>query len=227
MNKKIINAIIVSLILVSAVLFNIFRHDIVLYQALILKAIPTLGMALIVLVSKPDKSNIFIAFGFVFSMLGDIFMEMPGEEYFLLGIATNTLGIVMYVLQFYRNENKIDWVRLIPVSIVMFVFYIILYDYLAGLKIHVMIYCLIHTIFIWRSSARLGKAEFSEKSQWICFIGSVSVTISDFLLSLTIFGIIKNQPKYEAIDMILWWSGLFMIMIATKIDKKVKMSIVK
>lgn len=226
MNKKALSVLFFVIGLTAAVLFNVFRHAAPLYVTEILKAIPTLMMLAWIVTVKLDRHNALIFVGLVFSMIGDIFMELPGELSFIIGIGANTLGIVFYALYFYFSDKSGDWIRLVPVAIVMGVFYIILYDNLGALKIPVLVYCAIHTVFLWRSSARFGEQYISVTSQWVCFIGCVCVTISDFLLSLTIFGIIPNLDKFQVVDMILWWSGLFMLTVTAEIRRaKVKASL--
>ncbi len=218
--KKWLSILLFVIGLAAAIAFNVVRHALPLYQVVLLKMIPTLMMAAWIVLIKVDKYNIYILIGIVFSMLGDVCMELPGETYFLIGIGTNTLGVVFYTLFFYFSDRSGDWIRLIPVAIVMGVFYIILYDYTAALALPVLGYCVIHTLFLWRSSARFGEAHISPSSQWVCFIGCVCVTISDFLLSLTVFGIIPNEPKFQVTDMVLWWSGLFMLTITAEIRRR-------
>lgn len=219
MNKKALSVLFLLAGIISAVLFMVFRHTVPLYLAIILKVIPTAMMCLWIVTVRLDKHNVFIFVGLLFSMIGDVFMEIPGDLSFIVGIGANTLGIVCYTLYFYFTDKSGDWIRLVPVAIVMGVFYIILYDYLGDLKIPVLVYCAIHTLFLWRSSARFGERYISAVSQWVCFIGCVCVTISDFLLSLTIFGIIPSANKYQVVDMILWWSGLFMLMVTAEIRR--------
>lgn len=226
MNKKVLSALFLAVGLVSAVLFMFFRHTMPLSVTVVLKVIPTLMMLAWIATMKLDRHNALIFVGLLFSMTGDIFMELPGELAFMIGIGANTLGIVSYALYFYFSDRSGDWIRLVPVAIVMGVFYIILYDYLGDLKIPVLVYCLIHTLFLWRSSARFGERYISVTSQWVCFIGCVCVTISDFLLSLMIFGIIPSLQKFQVVDMILWWSGLFMLTVTAEIRRmKVKAEI--
>lgn len=220
MNKRVLSALFLIIGCLSAIAFNFLRHSLPLYQAILLKTLPTLMMAAWIIVIRVDKYNVYILIGLLFSMLGDIFMEIPGELYFLIGIGTNTLGIVFYTVYFYLTDKSPDWIRLIPVAIVMGVFYIILVDYVGSLAVPVLAYCAIHTLFLWRSSARFGERDISPASQWVCFIGCVCVTISDFLLSLTIFGIIPNENKFQVTDMILWWSGLLMLTITAEIRRQ-------
>ncbi len=219
MNNRIMSVLLFCIGLASAVVFIVCRHTLPLYVTVILKMIPTLMMALWLLVQKIDKANVMVFVGLLLAMVGDLFMELPGETFLMIGIVVNTLAIISFTLYFYFSDRSGDWVRLIPVVIVMGVFYIILFDYLAELRIPVLVYCIIHTLFLWRSSARFGEAHISPTAQYVCFIGCVSVTISDFLLSLTIFGVLPDKELYAVADMILWWGGLFMLMITAEIRR--------
>lgn len=221
MNNRFVSILLFIIGLASAVVFIVFRHSFPLSVTVILKMVPTLMMALWILVQRIDKANVMVFVGLLLAMVGDLFMELPGETFLMVGIAVNTLAIISFTLYFYFSDRSGDWVRLIPVVIVMGVFYIILYDYLAELRIPVLIYCIIHTLFLWRSSARFGEEHISPTAQYVCFIGCVSVTISDFLLSLTIFGVLPNKELYAVADMILWWGGLFMLMITAEIRRVV------
>lgn len=219
MNKKCISILLLILGLVSAVLFNVFRYSLPLWQVIVLKMLPTFLMCVWLLLQKIDKANVLVFVGIILAMLGDVFMEIPGELFLIIGIIVNSLAIVTFTLYFYFSDRSGDWVRLIPVVIVMGVFYIILYDYLAELRLPVLVYCIIHTLFLWRSSARFGEEHISPTAQYVCFIGCVAVTISDFLLSLTIFGVLPVKGLYTVADMILWWGGLFMLMITAEIRR--------
>lgn len=204
---------------VAVIAFNVFRHSVSLNAAVALKIVPSLMMCAWIILISLDKSNALIFIGLVFSLIGDVFMELPGETSFIIGIGTNTIGILCYAIHFYLSERSFDGLRLIPVAIVMGVFYLILFDYLDELAIPVLIYCMIHTLFIWRASARLGKGKIPFASQYLCFCGCVSITISDFLLSLTLFGVVRNDVKFQVVDMVLWWSGLFLLALTAEIHR--------
>jgi len=220
MSKKNVSLILLIIGLLSAIAFMVFRHTLPLYITLVLKVIPTLLMCCWIIYVNLDKDNVLVFVGLVFSMIGDVFMELNGDTFLIIGIIANTLGIICYTLYFYFSDRSLDIIRLIPVAIVMGVFYIILYNYLGDLKLPVLVYCIIHTLFLWRSSARFGDIYIKPASQYICFIGCVSVSISDFLLSLTIFNVLPNIPMYEIVDMLLWWSGLLMITITAEIRRQ-------
>lgn len=218
--KKILSLMFLIVGVLSAVAFNIVRYTLPLNVVVLLKIVPTLMMSAWIVVMKPDRRTLVVLIGLLFSMIGDLFMELPGEPAFILGIGTNTLGVVFYALYFFITDKSRDLVRLVPPAIVMGVFYIILHDFTKQLAIPVLVYCIIHTLFLWRASVRFGKPQIRVSAQWVCFIGCVCVTISDFLLSLTLFGIIPNAVKYQVIDMILWWSGLFLLAVTAVMDGK-------
>lgn len=220
MTKKGASLLLFIIGLLSAIVFIAFRHTLPLWLAIVLKVIPTLMMCCWIALIKLDKSNVLIFIGLIFSMIGDVFMELNGQTFLIIGIAANTLGIICYTLYFFFSDKSLDIIRLIPVALVMGVFYIILYNYLGDLKLPVLVYCAIHTVFLWRSSARFGEEYISPASQYVCFIGCVSLSISDFLLSLTIFGVLPNISLYQTVDMILWWSGLLMLMITAEIRRQ-------
>lgn len=219
MKKRLVSALLFIIGLASAVVFIVFRHSLPLRITVVLKMLPTFMMALWLITQKIEKANVMVFVGILLAMIGDLFMEIPGETFLMIGIVVNTLAIISFTLYFYFSDRSGDWVRLIPVAIVMGVFYIILYDYLAELRIPVLVYCIIHTLFLWRSSARFGEEHISPLAQYVCFIGCVMVTISDFLLSLTIFGVLPDKALYSVADMILWWGGLFMLMITAEIRR--------
>jgi uncharacterized membrane protein YhhN len=220
MTKKGASLLLFIIGLLSAIVFIAFRHTLPLWLAIVLKVVPTLMMCCWIALVKLDKSNVLIFIGLIFSMIGDVFMELNGQTFLIIGIAANTLGIICYTLYFFFSDKSLDIIRLIPVALVMGVFYIILYNYLGDLKLPVLVYCAIHTIFLWRSSARFGEEYISPTSQYVCFIGCVSLSISDFLLSLTIFGVLPNIALYQTVDMILWWSGLLMLMVTAEIRRQ-------
>ena len=134
MNKRLVSALLFIIGLASAVVFIVFRHSLPLRITVVLKMLPTFMMALWLITQKIEKANVMVFVGILLAMIGDLFMELPGETFLMIGIVVNTLAIISFTLYFYFSDRSGDWVRLIPVAIVMGVFYIILYDYLAELR---------------------------------------------------------------------------------------------
>lgn len=204
---------------VLCALFYIYLHNRVSVPLLmILKTIPTINMCLWMLYKKLDKINIYIFLGIVFSMLCDIFMLL---NMVTVGMVCNMVALVFYTIYFVRSDPSLDILRVIPFTIILAAFYIILYPNLAENTIPVLIYCILYTVFLWRSSARIGEEHISPRSQWVCFIGCILLAGSDFLLSLMLFSLIPNSDLLYSIVMVCWWSGLYALMLTAELKRQV------
>lgn len=204
---------------VASALAYLLMKDLPLYVIILLKVGPTFMMCAWLLVRKIDRTNWTILVGLVFSMLCDIAMALPGDAFLIAGIVSNMLALIFYTVYYVRSDNSLDLERIVPPAIVIGVLYFVLFDWLGGFWIPVLVYCLIYIAFMWRSSARLGDPDISVRSQNVCFLGSVLITVSDSLLSLLIFKVIPDKPKYGAMVMVLWWSGLLMLMLTAEMKR--------
>jgi len=220
MVKKVVPILLIAIGLISGICFLIFGNDVPLITRIILKIVPTLMMCLWMIIKVIDTTNWPILVGLSLSMLCDIFMALTGNIFLVGGIASNMLALIFYTLYFYRSDKHIELFRVVPIFIVMGIFYFVLFDYLGNYKIPVMVYCLIYIVFMWRATARLGDKSISRYSQQVCFLGSILVTVSDCLLSFLLFNVLSEKAKYHYAVMILWWSGLFMLMITAEIKRK-------
>ena len=206
--------------IVSGALYLFFGNDVSLGLRIALKIIPTLMMCCWLIMMKIEKINWPIFVGLIFSMLCDVAMTLSGQLFLAGGIAANMLGLIFYIVYFIKTDHSLDLIRLVPGFIIIGVLYFVLFDYLGAFKIPVLIYCVIYTIFMWRATARLGDRTISKLSQYVCFIGSILVTVSDCLLSLLIFAVIPSKNKYSAMVMFLWWIGLLMLMLTAEIKRR-------
>jgi uncharacterized membrane protein YhhN len=220
MKKILISCSLFFIALVSGIGFLLFGNTIPLQFGILLKIGPTLMMCLWIIYKKLDKTNWPIFVGLLLSMTCDIFMAISGNTFLVCGILSNMIALLFYTLYFYRSDEKLDLIRIVPIFVVLSVFYFVLFDYLGNYKIPVMLYCAIYIIFLWRASARLDDKVISKNSKYVCFLGSLIITISDCLLSFLIFSVLPDKAKYHDVVMLLWWSGLFMLMITAEIRRK-------
>jgi Predicted membrane protein len=205
---------------VSGALYLLFGNDVALWVKIALKVLPTLLMCCWLIMMKIDKVNWPIFVGLIFSMLCDIAMALTGQLFLAAGIVANMLGLIFYIVYFVKTDHGLDLIRVVPGFIIIGVLYFVLFDYLGAFRIPVLIYCVIYVVFMWRATARLGDRTISKLSQYVCFIGSILVTVSDCLLSLLIFAVIPEKAKYSGMVMLLWWSGLLMLMLTAEIKRR-------
>lgn len=223
MNKKIASIILFNIGFIAAFLFITLRQSILTILSIFLKITPTLMMCIWLFIMSIDKSNWMIFFGLLFSMACDIFMALNGPLFLAAGIISNMIALIFYTIYFIRSDTDLNLVRIFSFIIVIGVIYLILFDYLGQFKIPVLIYCLIYIIFMWRSASRLGDSTISVTSQYACYIGCTAIVTSDALLSALIFNIIPTERKYQSLVMILWWGGLFLLMVTAEIKRKGKL----
>lgn len=223
MKQKIIATILFCIGVASATLFILYYYKLPLGVTMALKIIPTAMMCVWMIIKRLTGTNWPIFVGLILSALCDAFMVFDGSFYLIGGIAANMLALVFYIIYFVRSDDSGDFVRLVPVALVLGAFYFILYDSLGSFKLPVLAYILLYTVFMWRASARLGDKTISLLSQYACFLGSVIITTSDCVLSLLIFGILPDKDKYHYLVLVFWWAGLYLLMITAE-DKRKKMA---
>lgn len=216
--KKNYSIILLTLGILSALGYIILHNRVSIPVLMVLKTIPTINMCIWILIKKLDKTNMFIFIGIILSMLCDVFMLL---DMVTTGMIFNMVALVFYTIYFIRSDPSLDLLRVIPFFIILTIFYVVLYPNLAENTTPVLIYCLLYTVFLWRSSARIGEEHISKRSQWVCFIGCVLLAGSDFLLSLMLFNLIPNSELLYSIVMVCWWSGLYALMLTAELKRQV------
>lgn len=186
---------------------------------IITKLLPTMCLALYLLLSKVSKRNLFVFLGILFSMTGDFFMIFDSQQVLLgIGILTNLLGIICYLIYFlgFSKELKLDYIW--PVLIVIAVMYVLLFNNLGPMQIPVFLYCSFFVLLVWR--ANTAKDAVKTKAGLYLFWSALSLIISDCLLSLMLFNIIEFSILLYGIEMALWWGGLFGLAIFSVKERK-------
>lgn len=187
---------------------------------IITKLLPTICLALYLLLSKVSKRNLFVFLGILFSMTGDFFMIFDSQQVLLaLGILTNLLGIVCYLLYFLGFSKKLHIHYLLPVLVIIAIIYTILFGHLGPMKIPVFFYCSFFVLLVWR--ANIAKDAVKTKAGLYLFWSALSLIISDCILSLMLFNIIEFSIVFYGIEMVLWWGGLFGLAIFSVKEKNI------
>lgn len=190
---------------------------------LALKLAPTVLMCAWMLVKGVDAVDIFILVGLVFSLLCDLFMALPDSERFtLFGMGSNALGLIFYTAYFIRTDPSLDIKRLIPPSVLMGIFFLIMNPNLAANRWPVLGYCVLYAVFLWRASARIGDPDIDPAAQIASYAGSMILAGSDCVLGLTVFGLVPEHPAIHASVMVLWWTGLVLLMATADIKTAVR-----
>lgn len=186
---------------------------------IITKLLPTICLALYLLLSKVSKRNLFVFLGILFSMTGDFFMIFDSQQVLLgIGIFTNLLGIICYLLYFLGFSKKLHIHYLWPVLVIIAIIYTILFGHLGPMQIPVFLYCSFFVLLVWR--ANIAKDAVKTKAGLYLFWSALSLIISDCILSLMLFNIIEFSILLYGIEMALWWGGLFGLAIFSVKERK-------
>jgi len=220
MSKKIMSMILVLIGVVSGIVFLRFQGTIPLPVEIGLKIMPTFTMCAWLFINKLDNKNWLVFTGLIFSFLCDISMSLPGTMFLTPGIGCNMLSLIFFTVYFLHSGRNLRLIRVIPFAIIMGILFGILYNYLGANKIPVLVYCILYIVFLWRASARLGDNSILVRSQLICFFGSLIIALSDSLLSMVLFGVVGKIFLLQIVIMCLWWTGLFLMMVTARIEKK-------
>lgn len=171
-----------------------------------LTTILILSIALINFKSAPKKFALLISIGFVFCMLGDIFLlEQSG---FLYGLVSFLIAHVLFSVGFI----SIDGFKKNPyVSIVLIVFILLIYwylkDNLGTMKIPVLAYMLVISFMVWQ-----GVSLYLWKSQKVYYFIALSVVlflVSDTILAIDVFKFsFKEAPIY---NLATYWASLLIL----------------
>lgn len=213
MNRKNIRMIFVIAGIVSAILYFIGKERFPNYLVDVLKLIPTFLIIVWIIFGKPNKADIFLLIGFIFAFLCDMFMSWKNTY---AGIATNIIALIFYTIFFFIIQNRINLFRLLYPTVFLGLFYFLIFKKLGPLQIPVFVYCIVYSIFNWRSLSFIGNEHLSAKIIVYSIAGSILITISDCILALQLFGIIESSIIISIVIMSFWWIGIFLLLLVSE-----------
>lgn len=137
------------------------------------------------------QSPIFIM-GMVFALIGDVFLLFEDASFFVIGLGSFLLMQIFYTVEFYKDiaaNLKSRWLPASIIYLVGFVFLMLMWDNLDGLKWPVLIYTIAITT--------MGVMAWMRKREIIWYkeviAGVILFLLSDTWLGLSKFGIISNN----------------------------------
>ncbi len=186
--------ILTSAVLCSAIFYIRAKYKKSKNQLLIFKPLTLILILLIAVIFPAIESNykIFIVFGLLFSLLGDIFLIYP-EQHFKKGLIAFLIGHICYIIAFTISTgfHFTFWIFL-PIVIVGMLYLRNILPYTARMKFPIIIYIIIILIMVWMAIERFNS--FPILRTMIPVIGAVLFMISDAVLALNKF----RKPFFSA-----------------------------
>jgi uncharacterized membrane protein YhhN len=125
-----------------------------------------------------------IVTGLVFSMVGDIFLMLPSDQ-FVAGLAAFLIAHLFYIAAFVSEITALTWWSVIPFVIYGIVIYIVLAPALGRLKPVVLIYAVVILIMAWLAWERWSQT--GQSGTVLAAVGAVLFVISDTILAINRF----------------------------------------
>lgn len=149
--------------------------------------------------------------GLFFCLGGDIFLALPQERMFLLGLVSFLLGHVFYVLGFFYIADLNQWALIGAVTslIVSGVVFTWLRPHLGTMLGPVIVYIIVITVMVVGAWTIFGDSRFSLSGRFLVFIGALSFYISDIFVARDRF--LKSEFGNRLLGLPLYYLGQFLL----------------
>jgi len=150
-------------------------------------------------------------FGLIFCLGGDVFLALPQERMFLLGLVSFLLGHVLYVVGFFyvADVSQWTWVGCLVGLLVSGLVFWWLRPHLGSMLLPVIAYIIVITVMVVGAWTVLGDAKLSYAGRLLVFIGAVSFYLSDLFVARDRF--LKSEFSNRLIGLPLYYCGQFLL----------------
>jgi uncharacterized membrane protein YhhN len=153
----------------------------------------------------------FLLIGLLFCLAGDVFLALPHERMFRLGLASFLVGHLFYIVAFFTTAhvNAGTWWGTLVALIVSGWIYLWLKPSLGKMKTPVLAYIVVITIMVSGASSLLGDARLAWAGRAMVFAGACSFYISDIFVARDRF--VKKEAVNRVIGLPLYYGGQFLL----------------
>ncbi|UCD83134.1 MAG: lysoplasmalogenase [Desulfobacterales bacterium] len=149
--------------------------------------------------------------GLIFCLGGDVFLALPQDRMFLMGLVSFLLGHVFYVICFFYVADVSQWTWigcLAALSVSAVVFYW-LRPHLGDMLIPVIAYIVVITAMVIGAWTVVGDAGLNDTGRLLVFIGAVSFYLSDLFVARDRF--LKSEFINRLIGLPMYYCGQFLL----------------
>ena len=149
--------------------------------------------------------------GLIFCLGGDVFLALPQERMFLLGLVSFLLGHVLYVVCFFYVADVSQWTMiggLVGLLVSGLVFWW-LRPHLGSMLVPVIAYVIVITVMVIGAWTVLGDTKLSYAGRLLIFIGAVSFYLSDLFVARDRF--LRSEFSNRLIGLPMYYCGQFLL----------------
>jgi uncharacterized membrane protein YhhN len=149
--------------------------------------------------------------GLIFCLGGDVFLALPQERMFLLGLVSFLLGHVLYVGCFFYVADTGPWtgVGALVGALVSGLVFWWLRPHLGTMRVPVIAYIIVITVMVVGAWTVLGDSSLSYSGRLLVFIGAVSFYLSDLFVARDRF--LRSEFSNRLIGLPLYYGGQFLL----------------
>lgn len=150
------------------------------------------------------KSQRALQGALIFSVLGDIILELPTLLPFALGLASFLIAHIFFIRCFVKQSTQKLYWPLIPIIAYCATLYQYMLPNLGPLEIPVALYVLIISLMLWSASCYT----YTQK-HYLPLFGAIIFAISDSLIAINKFIVPFESARYAII--LTYWLAQFLI----------------
>jgi len=149
--------------------------------------------------------------GLMFCLGGDVFLALPQDRAFLMGLVSFLLGHVLYVICFFyvADINHWTWIGCLTGLLVSVPVFLWLRPHLGSMLKPVIAYIIVITIMVIGAWTVLGDADLNFAGRLLVFIGAVSFYLSDLFVARDRF--LKPEFANRLIGLPMYYLGQFLL----------------
>lgn len=179
---------------------------------LISKPIPLLVFLILLRMDTPYRRFIFA--GLLFSLLGDVLLEVS-SNLFIYGLLAFLTAHIMYVVAFTKHNTRLALLPAVLLLLYGIGVYWLLFPGLGNMAIPVLFYVMVILTMSWRAWAQWKEGRFAI----LAAIGSLFFVVSDSLIAFDKFH--AGIPMARWLIMLTYWTAQTMIFYSALKEEKV------
>ena len=148
--------------------------------------------------------------GLIFCLGGDVFLALPQDRAFLMGLVSFLLGHVFYVICFFyvADISQWTWIGCLVGLLVSGLVFLWLRPHLGSMLIPVIAYVIVITVMVIGAWTVLGDTKLNYAGRLLVFIGAVSFYLSDLFVARDRF--LKSEFSNRLIGLPMYYCGQFL-----------------
>lgn len=155
--------------------------------------------------------TLWIAFGLIFSIAGDVLLMLPGNR-FIPGLASFLCAHILYTVAFLtRKPDSLFYWPLLPMALYGFLIFRMLSRFLGHYRKPVMVYIIVIVAMSWQAWETVFR--LSARPALLAGTGAVLFMLSDSILAWNRFR--RPFQSAEAIKLGLYYTAQWMIALST------------